>query len=329
MNTQLAFIKTQDGNITLTLGAKNFSVGTSHPNYSRIVDSLKNREYDGLESMLDVPRAINTRMGSRGVTVQNGQVFFKDLPMHNTVTERILSFMAEGLPTEPLVRFLENLMANPMPMAVAELYDFLENSVDGRSQFPITEDGCFIGYKGVNDNFTDKHTGTLDNSIGNVVSIPRESVDPDRRNECSYGLHIGTLKYASEFVGSGGKVLMVKVNPADCIAVPKDYNCSKLRACKYEVIAEAQGIISTPMWPMPTEPQDDFDEDSYEEEDSYEDADEQESSYVDPFSTPIATAEELEEDVPVATAPKRAPCAYCGAKGGKAHLPGCRRPRKS
>ena len=32
--------------------------------------------------------------------------------------------------------------------------------------------------------------------------------------------------------------MIVKINPADVVSIPKDYNNTKGRACKYEVIAE-------------------------------------------------------------------------------------------
>jgi hypothetical protein len=32
--------------------------------------------------------------------------------------------------------------------------------------------------------------------------------------------------------------MVVKINPADVVAIPADYNNAKARACKYEVVAE-------------------------------------------------------------------------------------------
>jgi len=291
-----ASLVTGDGNITLIVDTKTFSVGKSHPNYVLIVEAIKAKRYDDLESLIDIPATIAATMRNSPVTVKHGQVFYGDLPIHNTVTERILDFIREGLPTDPLIRFLENLMANPMPMAVAELYDFLENTSNGRSQFPITEDGCFIGYKGVRDDWFDQHSGTVNNAIGNVIEMSREKVDPDRRNECSHGYHVGTLEYARDFAA---RTVLVKVNPADCIAVPKDHNCSKLRVCRYEVLAEAEGQIESPMYPMP-EPAP-----AHEEEDVVE----------------VTTT--------VKRTVKRSPCSHCGAKGGKKHEASCRRPDRS
>lgn len=316
----VAFIKTGDGNITLILNAKNFSVGTSHPNYQKILDALKTKVYDGLEDLIDIPAAITARMGGNkgSVTVKNGQVHYRGIAMHNTVTERILDFLNEGMPTEPLVRFLENLLENPMPEAVSELYDFLANTAGGRSQFPITDDGCFIGYKGIKDDWTDAFTGRIDNSIGTIVTMDRCKVDPDRRNECSYGLHVGTLEYARGFAA---RTILVKVNPRDCIAVPKDYNCSKLRVCRYEVIAEhAEGVIQTPMYPMPTVAED------HEAEEDFGDG-EYNDDFEDEVNTELTAG--VAKHVQVIKTVKRKPCSYCQAKGGKKHDKKCKRPRKS
>ena len=320
MNTQPAFIMTGDGNITLILGNKNFSIGTSHRNYALIVEALKNKTYGGLEALIDVSKTIVQKMtvaSGNKVIVNNGQVLYGNLPMDNTVTDRILDFIDQGLPAEPLVRFLENLMANPMPMAVSELYDFLENTHNGRPQFPITEDGCFIGYKGVNDDFTDRHTSTVDNSVGKIIEMPREAVDPDRRNECSYGYHVGTIDYARSF---GSRLLMVKVNPADCVAVPKDHNCSKLRVCKYEVLSVCDTVLDTPMYPMPEVIHDDGPEpEEYDIDDDFE----EEDSDIPPTANTMSVGP---VHMGTLVLPKRAPCGYCGARGGKRHAPRCDRP---
>lgn len=367
---QVAFIKTGDGNITLILNAKNYSIGTSHPNYNQIVEALKGRDYDRLENLIDIPAAITQNMGVQtggNVVVRNGQVFYRDMPMHNTVTERILDFIREGLPYEPLVRFLENLMANPMPIAVAELFDFLENTSSGRKQFPITDDGCFIGYKGIRNDWMDCHTGTIDNSIGKRPNMDRSKVDPDRRNECSQGLHVGTIDYAKGF---GQRTVLVKVNPKDCIAVPKDHNCSKLRVCEYEVIAEApKESIQTPMYPMPeaspqvvsyeeayqqgkaefnngrdqcTNPYDDETEAWNGWYEGWEDAaDGYAQDEHDEIVVTLLSEDEIEREetntitygdkmiTKTVRTVKRPACSYCGAKGGKRHATNCKRPRKS
>lgn len=315
----VAFIKTGDGNITLILGSKNFSVGNSHPNYSAILNALKTKVYTGLEALLDIPAAITNSMGGRGVTVQDGQVFYNGTPMHNTITDRILSFLNEGLPVEPLIRFLENLMQNPSSRSVNELYDFLEHK-----GFPITEDGCFIGYKGIRADWKDRYSNSIDNSIGQKPRVERNRVDDNREHECSWGLHVGTLEYAQNYCSE--RIVLVKVNPADCVSVPKDHDASKLRVCGYEVIAEATARIDTPMWPMPAPIEDDGEDDFFDIEDE-DDFDDEE----DPFFNDQDEEDDSDlqtQNVSLVT-PQRPPCNACGARGGKRHDPKCNRTRRS
>lgn len=315
-----AYIKTQDGNITLILGNKNYSICNSHPNYSSIIAALKSGECDRLEVLLDVPKTITARMGSNGVTVEDGQVFYRGNAVHNAVCDRILSFISEGLPHMPLMRFLENLMQNPSSRAVNELYDFLEHK-----GFPITEDGCFIGYKGIRSDWMDCYSGTINNAVGQKPAVARNAVDDNREHECSWGLHVGTMEYARGY--SNQRIVLVKVNPRDAVSVPKDHDASKLRVCSYEVIAEApQERIDTPMYPMPAASEYDQEEEPWNEGDGF-DCDENCTC-----SLPDCHAEEpntLMDSVKAALGmgPKRPPCHLCGAKGGKRHASDC--PRSS
>jgi hypothetical protein len=122
-------------------------------------------------------------------------------------------------------------MANPSRRAVEELYGFLEN--EGMA---ITPEGYVIGYKGVSHDFTDRFSGKFDNSVGRTHEMPRNQVDENPNNPCSYGFHIGSHRYATSWAGGGGNVVLVKFDPADAVAVPVD-EAEKLRVCKYEIVA--------------------------------------------------------------------------------------------
>jgi hypothetical protein len=142
--------------------------------------------------------------------------------------------MREGLPHEPLLNFFKNLMDNPSKRAVDELYDFLE-----AGELPITEDGHFLAFKNVRSNYFDIHSGKFDNSVGKVCEMPRNGVDEDKERTCSYGLHFCSIKYLPHFSdGENGKTMIVKINPRDVVAIPADYENTKGRTCRYEVIAE-------------------------------------------------------------------------------------------
>jgi hypothetical protein len=69
--------------------------------------------------------------------------------------------------------------------------------------------------------------------------MPRNKVDEDKDRTCSYGLHFCSISYLPHFSDScGGHTMIVKINPKDVVAIPADYNNTKGRTCRYEVIGE-------------------------------------------------------------------------------------------
>lgn len=249
--TNVRFIVSSSGAISLWLDTSDgrhpqFSISSEHPNHRAVVEKLKTRDYSHLEELCEDPsqekaaqRILVEEVAKRKAgplvgtaEVRDGVVFVNQVPVHNVVTERIVGLSAAGFPVEPALRFLELLLQNPSSKAQEELYDFLANR-----NLPLTEDGHFLGYKRVREDFKDIYSGTIDNSIGRIVEVPRDAVDSNRAHECSHGLHVGALDYVRGY-GHGGHVLVVKVSPQDCVSVPRDHNHMKLRTCRYEVLYE-------------------------------------------------------------------------------------------
>ena len=176
--------------------------------------------------------------------------------MHNALTTRMIQMLQDGFPIEPMVKFMENLMSNPSKRAVDELFGFLE-----KNNLPITPDGHFLAYKKVREDYKDCHTGTMDNSVGQVVEMERNEVDDNKDRTCSSGLHFCSQNYLNHF--SGAHTMILKINPRDVVSIPSDYNDSKGRACRYEVIGElgvnpdeafdkpVQENANTGSWPQP------------------------------------------------------------------------------
>ena len=55
------------------------------------------------------------------------------------------------------------------------------------------------------------------------------------------------MSYAQSFASGDDKLLDVEVDPSDVVAVPTDYNGTKMRVCKFKVVAESQGLIEKPL----------------------------------------------------------------------------------
>ena len=66
--------------------------------------------------------------------------------------------------------------------------------------------------------------------------MERNQVDDDQNQTCSTGLHFCSQEYLNHF--GGARTVIVKINPRDVVSIPNDYNNSKGRACRYEVIGE-------------------------------------------------------------------------------------------
>ena len=220
----------QGANITVVIGNVPHTISKTHLTYEKVKEAIKAGDWETVKDIIE-PKKVILNYGRGNVSVQGDQLFWKGKEFHSALASRMITMLQEGFTIEPMVEFMENLMTNPSRQAVNELYGFLE-----KNNLPITPDGCFLAYKKVRDNYFDVHSGTMDNSLGNVVSMERNEVDDNRNNTCSAGLHFCAQSYLKSF--GGERVVIVKINPRDVVSIPTDYNEAKGRACQYEVIGE-------------------------------------------------------------------------------------------
>lgn len=229
MTTTPAYI-IQGNNIVIMTNNKCYNVTTSHFCYGRIFEAIKNGDWETVDSIIE-PKKVMINYGSGNVGIKGDIVYWKDREMHSSLSNRMVKMYQEGFSIEPMVKFMDNLMENPSKTAVEELYTFLEYNT-----LPITPDGYFLAYKKVTEDYKDCHTKSIDNSVGQTVSVDRNFVDDNRYNTCSTGLHFCSLEYLDHFGGS--KIMILKINPRDVVSIPVDYNYSKGRCCEYTVIGE-------------------------------------------------------------------------------------------
>ena len=229
-----AVIITGSGKIAATINGVSYTIDTDHPKYKPALGAIRSRDWDTFIDLVNITQQVQGYFSGSGVQIVNGAVTFNGEIIHNSLTGRILKFMRDDLPYEPLLKFFGNLMQNPSSRAVNELYDFLE-----AGELPITEDGCFLAFKNVRSNYMDIHSGTFRNQVGDVCEMARNRVDEDKERTCSYGLHFCSIAYLPHFSDcAGGHTMIVKINPADVVAIPADYNNTKGRTCRYEVVSE-------------------------------------------------------------------------------------------
>jgi len=244
-STQVHSVISSDGTICVVVDGKHYTVSASHPSYQEIRNTITAVPFNEsrLIELLNINKAIAYCMhGKVRVDLNEGKVWFNDTEFHDQAfCERILRVMAEGQDPQYLLNFLNNLGENPEFRSIMETFKFICNE-----GMPITEDGCFLGYKGVRSDYYDKWSGTIQNTPdGRRVEMPRTGVCNDPSVSCDSGLHVGSYRYAKGWAGADGVVILVKVNPKDVVSVP-NHECEKLRACGYWCVKQL-GIESSPL----------------------------------------------------------------------------------
>jgi hypothetical protein len=220
----------QGKNITVVIDNVPHTISNTHITYQKVLDAIKAQDWPQVRDTIE-PRKVVINYGQGNVSIQGEKMFWRGREFHNAMSRRMFQMLQEGFSIEPLVNFMDNLMQNPSHRSVNELYGFLENN-----NLPITSDGHFLAYKRVRDDYRDVHSGTMDNSVGQVVTMSRNEVDDNANNTCSSGLHFCSQEYLASF--GGDRTVIVKINPADVVSIPTDYNNSKGRACRYLVVGE-------------------------------------------------------------------------------------------
>lgn len=236
-----------------------------------IIQAVKENDEQAVLELIDRAEAIRKYSGG-SVEIRDGSVYYKGSILNNAIVPKLIQMFELGLDVSPWVKFVEKLMKNPSFSSKEQLYRFVE-----ANNVPINKDGDLVLWKWVNNDYTDCHTGRIDNSVGAVVEMERSEVDDDPNRTCSAGLHVCSKNYTR----FGTRLMYVAVSPEDVVSVPTDYQNSKMRTCKYTVISEAEDINDyegksfddTPVYNFYTSAHDEVDD--YADDDDDDDWDEE------------------------------------------------------
>lgn len=251
MSSSLTWILTNDGSLSIIAKGRHFTVHRDHENFDKIKAAIKVDNADAVIDAIDIQKKVQTFVQQAPtkegfvVEAKNGCIYVNGQPIDNEISRRTRELMDMGLPFEHMARFLENLLQNPSFNSQKQLFRFLEHH-----KLPITSDGHFMAYKGIRANWTDCHSGKVDNRPGCKPEMPRYAVDDNPNSACSHGFHAGTIDHARSF-GASGHLVLVKINPKDVVSVPAS-DTTKLRCCKYEVIAGYHNDLDHPVYEAPS-----------------------------------------------------------------------------
>lgn len=226
----IAVLRMEDGvpkgSIVLPRGAKEFEdavqeTSKAEPNFERFF----------IESLVS-----NVEKLTAGrVTISENEVRIDDTIINGTFVDTLIRLFKDGRLTDSAntVNFVRRVANNPDSRVFDQLYAFC-----GHNDIEITNEGMLVAFKRVRSDYFDIHSGSISNSVGSVIEMPRIAVDNDPEKTCSSGLHACAFSYLHSFgYDRYDRILKILIDPADVVSVPVDYNGSKIRVCKY-VVAE-------------------------------------------------------------------------------------------
>ena len=250
------------GFITVVLDGERHSINAGNGLFSKALEAYKVNDWDAFIACVNPTIRLKSLYASyEGIEVKDGNLYVFGDPVHSTLATRVLSFLEAGLDCVHLFKFILKLNLNPSKRAVDELYTFLEHRA-----LPITDNGNFLAYKAVRDDYSDKYSGKFINTIDAVLEMPRNKVDDNKENGCSYGFHAGTVEYAKDFMGREGHLMIVEINPADVVSIPTDCQFQKLRTSKYKVVGEYEIDLTDPLYASRFETDQDDDVDLWDDD---------------------------------------------------------------
>ena len=253
------------GWIKVIADGKDYFVSVSSPLYAKAFDAFKAKDWVSFINAVDPAVKIKSLFAKyETVEVKDGLLFVDGDVVDTVVSERLIQMLSNDVDVLPVLKFVYRLRLNPSARAVNELYTFLEHKC-----LPLTSSGTFLAYKAVRPDYHDKYSGKFDNSVGNVLEMPRNKVDDDKLAGCSYGFHAGTLEYASGFASQNDKIVLVEIDPADVVSIPVDCEFQKLRTCKYKVVGEFERPLTEPLYESRYETDNDDEVDDYWNDDEY------------------------------------------------------------
>lgn len=181
-----------------------------------------------------------------GVTINdNGDVVIGDAVLPHRFQD-LLSTVDTRQEAESIVAFAHDLLDNPGEHSREALIEWLL----ANPSLSFTNDGRIIGYRALRDDFTSNHHGYgivngkeyanahLDNSPGNVLEFPRFMTDANPGARCSIGLHVGTWRYATNYLGYDSVRVSVAFRASDVVSPPSDAQQEKIRVSKFTVLQQ-------------------------------------------------------------------------------------------
>ena len=219
--------------VVITPGNAPKNISVDNQIYKKIKKAIEKDNLSLINELLFPAKELEKKTKGVLKIKDTGEVLLKNKLINPVIANIGKDLLEKGYPLEPLIALDNNINNSKNEWVKEQLIRFLKSN-----KSPITEDGCFIGYKGVLElegHLYDCYSSKILNDIGRTVSMPYSNVIADPHQNCCAGLHVAAYDYVFSCYPNKTHII-VKVNPKDVVSVPYDYENQKIRVCKYKVL---------------------------------------------------------------------------------------------
>lgn len=204
--------------------------------------SITQAQYDALTKLTNNREV--TKYTMPNIRIEGSHVYFKDVLLDDVVSRYIIDYLdsTNRFISEAVVQNMLNaIVYSRSPHVKERLFRFIM-----KNDIYLSKDGkSVLAWRVCSPAYKDKYSGKFDNSIGAVCEVPPGAVNIDPNQYCSAGLHVCSFDYLPSYASEGDPVLVVKVDIEDILSIPFDYDGSKIRCCRFEVLDEIGKWSST------------------------------------------------------------------------------------
>lgn len=216
----------------LTIPAGVFNFDKIYQLAADYIDNYTLEVFYRIKQLSDVRGYLTTWSAGAITTDEENNLYFKDLRIPSSLSSKLLQAAEdEDLGLSAWYNFLQKLSDSSHEDTYSRLHEFLKHN-----NITINAEGNILAWKVVTSDFKDCYTSTFDNSVGQVVSMPRQSVEHNVDRTCSRGLHACAFSYVQHFGGNDSNLILVEIDVRNIVSVPTDYNGAKVRCCEYKVL---------------------------------------------------------------------------------------------
>ena len=232
--------------VTVIVKGRPYTVNKDDRRYDTVMSLIKDKDEDSLNTLLNKIEGISKKLAGLSITNEGIVTYVNKEGVEDVLppalNKTIVAMYEQDVDSlEPLIKFWEKLKLNPSYRINRCLFDFIE-----ANNIVINDNGNLIMYKivGRTDDkevFVDLYSHNIKQKIGQVIEIARNQVDDDIQKTCSFGLHAAIWNYLPHYgscVNEKDAIILVEIDPQDIVAIPPDYNNSKIRTCKYVLLEE-------------------------------------------------------------------------------------------